>query len=148
MNINPNRNYPYFLGQRLIDLLRTNYPDTAIIDCTLPNEPTFHGAIKSDLHWTQNHELLKEAKGFIAIDSCLNHFSASTGTHGVVLWGSTRWIQFGYSHNKNLQFHMGDIWDETKYNESDPRNVMVDPEIILAEFAKLDTNKPVACATN
>jgi len=42
---------------------------------------------------------------------------------------------------------MGDIWDETKYNESDPRNVMVDPEIILAEFAKLDTNKPVACAT-
>ena len=147
MNINPNRNYPYFLGQRLIDLLRTNYPDTAIIDCTLPNEPTFHGAIKSDLHWTQNHELLKEAKGFIAIDSCLNHFSASTGTHGVVLWGSTRWIQFGYSHNKNLQFHMGDIWDETKYNESDPRNVMVDPEIILAEFAKLDTNKPVACAT-
>lgn len=147
MNINPNRNYPYFLGQQLIDLLKTTYPETAIIDCTLPNEPTFNGAIKSDLHWTQNHELLKKAKGFIAIDSCLNHFSASTGTHGVVLWGSTRWTQFGYSHNKNLQFHMGETWDETKYKESDPRNVMVDPEIILAEFKKLDKTKPVACAT-
>jgi hypothetical protein len=52
------------------------------------------------------HEMLKDAEGFVAIDSCLQHFSPSAEKHGVVIWGSTRWTQFGYSHNKNLQFHM------------------------------------------
>ena len=32
-----------------------------------------------------------------------------------------------------------------KYNDSDPRNNMVEPKIILDEFKKLDTTKPVAC---
>jgi hypothetical protein len=42
---------------------------------------------------------------------------------------------------------MGNDWDEAKYNDSDPRNNMVEPKIILDEFKKLDTTKPVACAT-
>ena len=147
-NINPNRNYPNFLAQQVVNMLREEYPDTSIINCVLPNEPHYQGTIRCDLHWTHLHEMLKNAEGFIAIDSCLNHFSASTEKHGVVIWGSTRWTQFGYSHNKNLQFHMKDDWDETKYLESDPRNVMVEPKLILDEFKKLDKTKPVACATN
>jgi len=91
--------------------------------------------------------MIKGSEGFISIDSCLNHFSASAEKHGVVLWGSTRWTQFGYSHNKNLQFHMNDKWDEIKYVESDPRNVMVEPKLIIDSFKKLDKDKPVACAT-
>ena len=147
-NINPNRNYPNFLAQQVVNMLREEYPDTSIINCVLPNEPHYQGTIRCDLHWTHLHEMLKNAEGFIAIDSCLNHFSASAEKHGVVIWGSTRWTQFGYSHNKNLQFHMKDDWDETKYLESDPRNVMVEPKLILDEFKKLDKTKPVACATN
>ena len=147
-NINPNRNYPNFLAQQVVNMLREEYPDTSIINCVLPNEPHYQGTIRCDLHWTHLHEMLKDAEGFIAIDSCLNHFSASAEKHGVVIWGSTRWTQFGYSHNKNLQFHMKDDWDETKYLESDPRNVMVEPKLILDEFKKLDKTKPVACATN
>ena len=89
-NINPNRNYPHFLAQQVVDMLREEYKDTTIINCVLPNEPHFNGTIRCDLHWTHIHEMLKGAEGFISIDSCLNHFSASAEKHGVVIWGSTR----------------------------------------------------------
>jgi ADP-heptose:LPS heptosyltransferase len=147
-NINPNRNYPNFLAQQVVNMLREEYKDTTIINCVLPNEPHYEGTIRCDLHWTQLHEMMKNAEGFIAIDSCLNHFSPSANKKGVVIWGSTRWTQFGYKQNKNLQFHMKDDWDKTKYLESDPRNVMVEPKLILDQFKKLDKIKPVACATN
>jgi len=147
-NINPNRNYQPFLAQQVINMLQEEYKDTVIIDCTLPNEPGYQNTIKCDLHWAQIHELLKGAEGFVSIDSCLQHFSASTGTPGVVIWGSTRWTQFGYSHNKNLHFHMGNKWDESKFIDSDPRNNMVEPKLVIDKFKKLDKNKPVACATD
>ena len=146
-NINPNRNYQPFLAQQVINMLQEEYKDTVIIDCTLPNEPGYMNTIKCDLHWSQIHELLKGATGFVSIDSCLQHFSASTGTPGVVIWGSTRWTQFGYSHNKNLHFHMKNKWDESKFIDSDPRNNMVEPKIVIDKFKKLDKTIPVACAT-
>jgi ADP-heptose:LPS heptosyltransferase len=99
----------HFLAQQVINLLKEEYKDVTIIDCTLPNEPAYFNTIKCDLHWTEVHELLKDAETFVSIDSCLNHFSASTEKHGVVIWGSTRWTQFGYNHNTNLQFHMTKI---------------------------------------
>jgi len=146
-NINPNRNYQPFLAQQVINYLKEEYKDTTIIDCTLPNEPGYMNTIKCDLHWAQIHELLKYAEGFVSIDSCLQHFSASTGTPGVVIWGSTRWTQFGYSHNKNLHFHMGNRWNESKFIDSDPRNNMVEPKLVIDNFKKLGKTKPVACAT-
>ena len=146
-NINPNRNYQPFLAQQVINMLQEEYKDTTIIDCTLPNEPGYMNTIKCDLHWAQIHELLKGAAGFVSIDSCLQHFSASTGTPGVVIWGSTRWTQFGYSHNKNLHFHMGNRWNESKFIDSDPRNNMVEPKLVIDNFKKLGKTKPVTCAT-
>jgi ADP-heptose:LPS heptosyltransferase len=146
-NINPNRNYQPFLAQQVINYLKEEYKDTTIIDCTLPNEPGYLNTIKCDLHWAQIHELLKNAEGFVSIDSCLQHFSASVEKAGVVIWGSTRWTQFGYSHNKNLHFHMGNRWNESKFIDSDPRNNMVEPKLVIDEYKKLDKNKPVACAT-
>jgi ADP-heptose:LPS heptosyltransferase len=146
-NINPNRNYQPFLAQQVINYLKEEYKDTTIIDCTLPNEPGYLNTIKCDLHWAQIHELLKNAEGFVSIDSCLQHFSASVEKAGVVIWGSTRWTQFGYSHNKNLHFHMGNRWNESKFIDSDPRNNMVEPKLVIDEYKKLDKKKPVACAT-
>ena len=146
-NINPNRNYQPFLAQQVVNMLLEEYKDTTIINCVLPNEPHYQGTIRCDLHWSQIHEMLKGSEGFVSIDSCLNHFSASAEKHGVVIWGSTRWTQFGYSHNKNLQFHMTDKWIEEKFIDNDPRNNMVEPKLIIDEFKKLDTNKPVALAT-
>jgi len=146
-NINPNRNYQPFLAQQVINYLKEEYKDTTIIDCTLPNEPGYMNTIKCDLHWAQIHELLKNAEGFVSIDSCLQHFSASVEKAGVVIWGSTRWTQFGYSHNKNLHFHMGNRWNESKFIDSDPRNNMVEPKIVIDNFKKLGKNVNVACAT-
>jgi hypothetical protein len=146
-NINPNRNYQPYLAQQVVNMLREEYKDTTIINCVLPNEPHYNDTIRCDLHWTQLHEMLKGSEGFVAIDSCLQHFSPSANKHGVVIWGSTRWIQFGYSHNKNLQFHMEDKWNETKFIDSDPRNNMVEPKLVIDEYKKLDKTKQVACAT-
>ena len=138
-NINPNRNYQPYLAQQLINMLQEEYKDTTIINCVLPNEPHYLGTIRCDLHWAQIHEMLKGAETFVAIDSCLNHFSPSANKKGVVIWGSTRWIQFGYDQNINLQFHMQDKWDETKFNDSDPRNNMVEPRSIIDNLKKLKT---------
>ena len=113
---NPLRNYPPYMAQQIINQLRTEYPNVAIIDATLPNEPSFAGALKCPEHWAVIHEMLKHAEGFISIDSCINHFSASAKKSGVVIWGSTRWTQFGYAHNTNLQFYMKGKWDESKFN--------------------------------
>ena len=146
-NINPNRNYQPFLAQQVVNMLLEEYKDTTIINCVLPNEPHYQGTIRCDLHFAQIHEMLKGAEGFVSIDSCLQHFSASAEKHGVVIWGSTRWTQFGYSHNKNLHFHMGKKWDESKFIDSDPRNNMVDCKIIVDQYKKLDKSKTVACAT-
>jgi hypothetical protein len=134
---NPGRNYPPYLAQQLVAALRAAYPNMAIIDCTLPNEPGYAGTIKCAEHWAVVHEMLKGAEGFIGIDSNLQHFSASAQKRGVVLWGSTRWTQFGYGHNTNLQFHMSSKWDESKFDDSDPRNIMLDPAAVLESYKKL-----------
>ena len=105
------------------------------------------GTIRCYVNGAQVHEMVIGAEGFCSIDSCLQHFSPSAKAHGVVIWGSTRWTQFGYSHNKNLHFHMKDKWDEAKFNDSDPRNNMVEPKLVIDNFKKIDKLKPVACAT-
>ena len=132
---NPGRNYPPYLAQAVIDRLRKEFPNVTIVDATLPNEPTFNGAIKCPEHWAVIHEMLKGAEGFISIDSCMNHFSPSAEKAGVVIWGSTRWTQFGYSHNKNLHFHMEDNqWDESRFDPNDPRNSLIDPELVVQSY--------------
>jgi hypothetical protein len=34
----------------------------------------------------------------------------------------------------------------TKFIDSDPRNNMVEPKLVIDEFIKLDKTKPVACS--
>ena len=133
-SIDPSRNYPIYLAQKVISGLKAQYPNVAIIDCTMSNEPGYAGTIKYEGPWAGIHELLKRAEGFISIDSCMNHFSASAQVSGVVLWGSTRWTQFGYSHNKNMHFHMNDKWEESKFSPNDPRNIMIDPDTIIQAY--------------
>lgn len=132
----PGRNYPPYLVNKVVAGIRAAFPDIAIIDATLPNEPGYPDTHKCDEHWAVVHEMLKGAQGFIGIDSCLNHFSASTKTIGVVLWGSTRWVQFGYSHNTNLSFHQNEVWAESKFDPLDPRNVLVDPEAVVEGYKR------------
>jgi len=150
---NPGRNYsPYFVNY-IVMRLRELYPDCTIIDATLPNEPAFDGTIKCDQHWTVISEIMKGAKGYLAIDSLLNHLSAAHGVPGVVIWGNTRHTQFGYTHNANMTFHSP---DEKRYNDffkmdiNDPRNVLVDPGSVLDVFTNDvygQTVTEVSCAS-
>jgi hypothetical protein len=134
---NPGRNYPHYFAQGIINAIHQGYPDVTIIDITLPNEPGYANTIKCDLPWPYLHEFLKRSEGFIAIDSMLQHLAASAGIPGVVLWGNTRWTQFGWMHHKNMSFH-----DKNKFNTyykmdiSDPRNIMIDPQSVIDVFEK------------
>jgi hypothetical protein len=131
---NPGRNYPHCLAQKVVSQIKEAFSGLTIIDATLPNEPGYDGAVKCGEHWAVIHELLKGAEGFISIDSCLNHFSASAETSGVVIWGSTRWTQYGYARNTNLHFHMNEEWNEAKFDAEDPRNPLVDPSVVVAAY--------------
>jgi hypothetical protein len=135
-SVNAGRNYPPFLAQQVVVMLREQYPDMTIIDCTLPNEPGYEGTVKWGEHWAVLHEALKGAQGFVGIDSSLQHLAASAGQCGAVVWGNTRWSQFGYGENVNVQYHMGDEWDEQRYDADDPRNVMVEPAAVVDAYAK------------
>jgi ADP-heptose:LPS heptosyltransferase len=144
---NPLRNYPLYLAQQVVSRLRAEYPNVTVIDATLPNEPGFAGALKCPEPWAVLHEMLKGAEGFIGVDSCLQHFSASVKKAGVVIWGSTRWTQYGYAHNANLQYYMGEKWDESKFVPEDPRNAMLDPQIVVDAY-KRTRNKGDATLSN
>ena len=42
---------------------------------------------------------------------------------------------------------MENKWNESKFIDSDPRNNMVEPKIVVDNFKKLGKTKTVACAT-
>ena len=137
----PTRNYHLHLAQKVIDMIRKEHEDLKIINFSLPNEPTYKETERPDLiPFAQWHEILKmpNCKGFISVDSCLNHFARSAGRKGVVIWGGTRWPSFGYKQNKNINYWFRDGgWDEEKFEPQDPRNVLVEPEFVFEQFQKI-----------
>lgn len=134
MSVNPGRNYPHPFARKVVEkIIRSG---VTVLDCTLPNEPSYEGAVKCSEHWAVVHELMKGAQGFIGIDSYLNHFSGSAGLQGVVIWGNTSAKQFGYEHNYNLQYHMPYGWESSKFDMEDPRNIMVDPDHVADVYFK------------
>ena len=121
-SLDAGRNLHSECAQGIIDVLPK---DLTIIDFSLPNEPAYEGADKLLRPFAWYHEALKNAEFHISIDSCLNHFSGSTSTKGVTLWGSTKSKLFGYDHNVNLDFELPNY---------------IEPETVLAAL-KLDQTK-------
>lgn len=124
------RNYPPYFAQGVVNTILEKHPNLTIIDCTLPNEPGLMGTVKCAEYWPVIVELAKKAKGFLGIDSAVQHFCAATATPGVVIWGNTRWTQFGWMHHQNLSFLMSKPNDYIKIDIADPRNIMVDPGVV------------------
>ena len=138
----PTRNYHPFLAQKVIGLIKEKYEDLKILNFSLPNEPKYEETEQPELMpYAQWHEILKlpNCKGFISVDSCLNHFARSAGRKGVVIWGGTRWPQFGYKQNININkwWNEWDNWDNERYEPQDPRNIMVDSEEVFDHFKKI-----------
>ena len=138
----PTRNYHPFLVQKVIDRIKEKYEDLKILNFSLPNEPNYKETEKPELMpFAQWHEILKlpNCKGFISVDSCLNHFARSAGRKGVVIWGGTRWTQFGYKQNININkwWKEWDDWDNESFEPQDPRNIMVEPRVVVDNFDKI-----------
>ena len=110
MNGKPNdkamtKDYPQPLIERTIALFKEVFPDINIVNYGLPFEWNIQGTISAaDLPYTAAPYLLAESETYIAVDSSLQHFSACQGVNksGVVIWGATSPVSFGYKHNINL----------------------------------------------
>lgn len=135
-NLDPGRIYNPFFAQKLINLMKESYPTHKILNMALPNEPQYENAIPVQAPYMVFHELLKESDGFIGCDSLLNHFSISANKKGVVIWGSTRWVNFGYTQNQNVNCFMENEWDDSKFDGANPLNSMVSPEKVMELFEK------------
>ena len=138
----PTRNYHPHLAQKVVNLIKEKYENLKILNFSLPNEPNYEQTVKPKLMpFAQWHEILKltNCKGFISVDSCLNHFARSVGRKGVVIWGGTRWIQFGYKENINVNnwWNEWDEWDEEWFEPQDPRNIQVEPSEFVDYFEKI-----------
>ena len=138
----PTRNYNQFLAQKVIDRIVEKYEDLKILNFSLPNEPVYKETERPDtIPFAQWHEILKlpNCKGFVSVDSCLQHFARSAGRKGVVIWGGTRWPQFGYKQNININnwWNKWDEWDNEWFEPQDPRNIMVEPNVVIEHFEKI-----------
>jgi hypothetical protein len=93
------------LAQSIIDVLNFDLKLNVVNVFSLKN--TFKNICEIDqsLCYRNYAHMIKYAKGFIAIDSCLNHMSANKfcNTRGVVLWNDQNAnYRFNYSKNCNI----------------------------------------------
>ena len=97
------RHYPSPLAQEFINKFRENYPRTAIINYSLPNEPKYENTERYDIPYLTYIQLAKNNKciGFVSIDSSLQHFLSGIKP-GVVIWGHSLPEAFGYISNTNV----------------------------------------------
>jgi len=97
------KEYPTHLRLKLIATIRKKYPDLKILEFCLPNEvPPVEGVIRIEAHYLLYVALLSRAEAFIGIDSALQHMAASVQKTGIVLWGGTSPVSFGYDLHINL----------------------------------------------
>ena len=99
------KDYPMENLNELLTLFSQKYKNYAIVNVGLSYEYKIPGSIEvSDLPYTAMPYVLQKAETFIAIDSSLQHFSAARNIKkkGIVLWGATSPVNFGYKQNINL----------------------------------------------
>ena len=81
---------------------------------------------------------LPNCKGFISTDSCLNHFSRSAGRKGVVIWGGQDGFSWDINRIETLtDGGKKDDWDNESFEPQDPRNIMVDPRVVVDNFDRI-----------
>lgn len=92
----------YHEGQKLIDALKEQYPESTIIHYALPNEPSYEGVIKLQLPYIAWVEVTKKAHKIVCTDSSLQHLATGNCNDITVIWGETRPEHFGWHRNKNI----------------------------------------------
>ena len=129
------RNYHPYLAQALVNIFRDKYPDYKILNWGLTNEPQLTNVIPLHCDYRPLHEVLKLSNGFIGTDSSMRHIAKAAGKTGVVIYGETSFVSFGYKDDTNINAFCIDNWNPT-IDTNDPRTVLVDPQTVVKCFAK------------
>lgn len=130
------RAYPIELAQDFINLFKKKYPKTAVIQYSLPNEPTLAGCEKYLYPYMTYYELSKNSacKGAVTIDSSLAHL-ISGNCKVLTLWAHSHPQSFGYAFNKNIiqKCDRSEILYFTELGPSGTRIDYIPPEDLLKE---------------
>jgi hypothetical protein len=105
-NINSNliaRDLKFETAEEFVKLFKEKYPQTPVINFALPKEAEISGVVQMDFNARIWSGLVRECATFLAIDSSLQHMSAFFEKKGVVMWGATNPLTFGWPHNMNLE---------------------------------------------
>lgn len=158
INFDPNRPFIQTAGQMkdytreraqdVVNIIKKDYPDYAILNYALPNESTYN--LEHTFHIESPYlfyvSLLNYCKTYIAIDSSLQHFAANryNKNKGIVLWGSTDPKSLGYEKNVNLSITeehtmrplcntIGDVFNEDKspWKHPDLKCMEFDPAFVV-----------------
>ena len=135
-NKNP-KNYPYW--ENLIKMLKEI--DKDIIQIGIDNEKRLVSNFKKNLPLQNIKKLISMSNIWISIDNFLPHVSYHLQKQGIVLWGHSDPIIFGYPENINLlknrkylRKNQFDTWENCEYNE----DAFVKPGIIINELNLLN----------
>ena len=125
------KNYPWW--PELIELLK----DHSITQIGVEGEPRLAPTFLKGLQYNHIKTLVNEKDFWISVDSFLPHLAQFTNKNGVVLWGPSDPLIYGYSNNLNIlkdrsylrpdQFN---IWEAIDHNP----DAFVKPEEVYTKI--------------
>jgi hypothetical protein len=135
--INP-KNYPY--ANELVELLHAKNIDTIQVR-TDENDVLPAKEVKTNLSTDELSKVILGCDGFISIDNFIQHYATFLGKRGVVIFGQSDPLIYGYPQNINLlkdrKYLRSDqfgIWESVDFK----KEVFVLPEnVMLALIALL-----------
>ena len=129
---NSAKNYPHW--QELIKLLVDD--GHYVIQVGVGDEPKLDGCLHVfDKKLPELEEMTREVGYFIAVDNFFHHMAYSCGVNGVVLWGPSDPLIFGYESQLNILksreylrkdqygFYRGYVWPNRDKGWHGPRDV-------------------------
>jgi len=123
------KNYPHW--KEVIENLESDYH---IIQIGIAGEDQLVDDFRKDLPISEIKKIMDGAETWIAVDNFFQHFAHLHSKPGIVIWGESDPVIFGYPENKNLlksRHHLRPdqfgLWDGRTYKEE----IFVDPQVVI-----------------
>ena len=139
------KNFPYW--DEVTEVIRKKKPDVMTIQVGIPVEENI-GADerKDDLGFEELADLVRQSHLWMSVDSFFQHFcNAYKLRRGIVIFGPSDPLLFGYSHNINLikdrscmRPDQWNIWEALDYKKSVFPSVK---DVITATFSELEKSE-------
>jgi hypothetical protein len=131
------KNYPWW-PELLMSLVNAG---NHIVQIGMDGERQLVEDFRKNLPWAEVKKLLEACRYFMSVDNFLPHFAYSCGirSKGIVLWGMSDPIIYGYPDNLNLlkdrkylRHRPFGLWEEETANP----NVFLTPDQVLLEMSQ------------